>query len=137
MNPNTGEISYVDTLSPNCEIQRVQHYGQKAYVNLTAVGNVYTMDLYKSTSAVIVGPQAGGALSLAITYPESGDYGNIIVDLSAAEGATTLALPSNSKVANNGSGAIALAAGQIHTLTFTYSTVGLPIFYWTYALNYT
>jgi hypothetical protein len=137
MNPTTGEISYVDTNSSNCEIQRLQHYGQKSYITLTNVSNVYTMDLYKSTSAVIVGPQAGGALSLAIIYPESGDYGNVIVDLSAVEGFTTLALPSNSKVANNGSGAITLAAGQVHTLTFTYSTHSTPIFYWTYALNYT
>jgi len=137
MNPTTGEISYVDTNSSTCEIQRLQHYGQKSYVTLANVGNVYTMDLYKSTSAIIIGPQAGGALSLAIQYPESGDYGNVIVDLSAVEGATTLALPSNSKVANNGSGAIALAAGQVHTLTFTYSTHAFPVFYWTYALNYT
>ncbi len=137
MNPNTGEISYVDVSSSGCEIQRLQHYGQKAYVALANVSNVYTMDLYKSTSALIVGPSIGGALSLVITYAESGDYGNVLVDLSAATGATTLALPSNSKVANNGAGVVALAAGQIHTLTFTYSTHSTPTFYWTYALNYT
>ena len=136
-NETTGEIGYVDITNATNKVQKLQHYGQKGYVTLTNVSGTYTMDLHESTSALIVGPQAGGALTLAVIYPESGDYGNVIVDLTAVEGATTLALPSNSKVANNGAGAVTLPAGQIHTLTFTYCTYNTPIFYWTYATNYT
>ena len=136
-NETTGEIGYVDATNATNKVQKLQHYGQKGYVTLANVGGTYTMDLYESTSALIIGAQAGGSLTLAITYPESGDYGNIIVDLTATEGATTLTLPTNSKVANNGAGAVTLATGQIHTLTFTYCTYNTPIFYWTYATNYT
>jgi len=136
-NETTGEIGYVDITNATNKVQKLQHYGKKDYVQLTNVSGTYTMDLHESTSAIIVGPQAGGALTLAVQYPESGDYGNVIVDLTAAEGATTLALPSNSKVANNGAGAVTLATGQIHTLTFTYCTYNSPMFYWTYATNYT
>lgn len=136
-NETTGEIGYVDITNATNKVQKLQHYGKKDYVTLTNVGGTYTMDLHESTSAVIIGAAAGGSLTLAIQYPESGDYGNIIVDLTATEGATTLTLPSNSKVANNGAGAVTLATGQIHTLTFTYSTHSTPTFYWTYATNYT
>ncbi len=129
-----GEIAYMDTVG----IRRVQHYGQKGYTQLTDSGaGVYSWDMRTSYSATIIAPTTAN-LTLEITNVNDGDFGNIIFDDSAGSSFVSLALPTNggnsSKVANNGSGAIAFPAGKISTASFTFTN---QVFYWVFALEYT
>ena len=132
-NSTVKEISY---LEGDSNIQRVQHYGQKAYKFIAPVGSTFTWNLEESFSAILV-PTAGGTFSLAIDNEEDGDYMNIIIDLTSTPSAFTLTLPTGSIVASNGSGAISLPIGQIHTISCTYCSYGSNRFLWTYANQYT
>jgi len=132
-NSTVKEISY---LEGDSNIQRVQHYGQKAYKFIAPVGSTFTWNLEESFSAIIV-PTAGGTFSLAIDNEEDGDYMNMIIDLTSTPSAFTLTLPTGSIVASNGSGAISLPIGQVHTISCTYCSYGSNRFLWTYANQYT
>jgi hypothetical protein len=132
-NSTVKEISY---LEGDSNIQRVQHYGQKAYKFIAPVGSTFTWNLEESFSAILV-PTAGGTFSLAIDNEEDGDYMNMIIDLTSTPSAFTLTLPTGSIVASNGSGAISLPIGQVHTISCTYCSYGSNRFLWTYANQYT
>jgi len=132
-NSTVKEISY---LEGDSNIQRVQHYGQKAYKFIAPVGSTLTWNLEESFSAILA-PTAGGTFSLAIDNEEDGDYMNMIIDLTSTPSAFTLTLPTGSIVASNGSGAISLPIGQVHTISCTYCSYGSNRFLWTYANQYT
>ncbi len=132
-NSTINEMSY---LEGDSNIQRVQHYGQKAYKFIAPVGSTFTWNLEESFSAILV-PAAGGTFSLAIDNEEDGDYINMIIDLTSTPSAFTLNLPAGSIVASNGSGAISLPIGQVHTISCTYCSYGSNRFLWTYANQYT
>lgn len=127
-NSTINEISY---LEGDSNIQRVQHYGQKAYEFLTDVASTFTWDLEVSFSS-IVAPATGGTFSLVIDNEEDGDNMNMIVDLTSTTGTFTLNLPAGSIVLNDGTSSITLPVGDIYILRCTYSTYGSNKFLWSY-----
>lgn len=127
-NSTVKEISY---LEGDSNIQRVQHYGQKAYKFIAPVGSTFTWDLEESFSA-IVAPATGGTFSLVIDNEEDGDYMNMVVDLTTTTGSFTLNLPAGSIVLNDGTSSITLPIGDIYIIRCTYSTYGSNKFLWTY-----
>lgn len=77
----------------------------------------------------------GGNRTLQIDQLTPGDYGTIKI-IQDATGNRALALPSGSKVANSGSGALTLSGigGTIDIATFYYDGINL---FWTLSLNFT
>jgi hypothetical protein len=127
-NSTINEISY---LEGDSNIQRVQHYGQKAYEFLPDTASTFTWDLEVSFSS-IVAPATGGTFSLVIDNEEDGDNMNMIVDLTSTTGSFTLNLPAGSIVLNDGTSSITLPVGDIYILRCTYSTYGSNKFLWSY-----
>ncbi len=127
-NSTINEMSY---LEGDSNIQRVQHYGQKAYEFLTDTASTFTWDLEVSFSS-IVAPATGGTFSLVIDNEEDGDNMNMIVDLTSTTGSFTLNLPAGSIVLNDGTSSITLPVGDIYILRCTYSTYGSNKFLWSY-----
>jgi hypothetical protein len=127
-NSTINEMSY---LEGERNIQRVQHYGQKAYEFLPDTASTFTWDLEVSFSS-IVAPATGGTFSLVIDNEEDGDNMNMIVDLTSTTGSFTLNLPAGSIVLNDGTSSITLPVGDIYILRCTYSTYGSNKFLWSY-----
>ncbi len=127
-NSTINEMSY---LEGDSNIQRVQHYGQKAYEFLPDTASTFTWDLEVSFSS-IVAPATGGTFSLVIDNEEDGDSMKMIVDLTSTTGSFTLNLPAGSIVLNDGTSSITLPVGDIYILRCTYSTYGSNKFLWSY-----
>lgn len=127
-NTTIGEMSYLESDS---NIQRVQHYGQKAYEFLPDAASTFTWDLEVSFSS-IVAPATGGTFSLVIDNEEDGDNMKMIVDLTSTTGSFTLNLPAGSIVLNDGTSSITLPVGDIYIIRCTYSTYGSNKFLWSY-----
>lgn len=127
-NSTSSEISY---LEGDSNIQRVQHYGQKAYDALADVSSTFTWDLEKSFSSIVT-PVIGGTFSLVINNEEDGDNMNMIVDLTATTGSFTLNLPAGSIVLNDGTSSITLPVGDIYIIRCTVHNYGANKFLWTY-----
>lgn len=134
-NFDTGEISFVDrTKSSGKRIRRLASYRQKSYSVVPANSPTIPMDFENAHNFSYSNTNASATVSLTFSNMENGDYGNLIMDLSSATGTFNFVIPSGTKVANGGGGAISLAVGQIHTITVTYDGT---TYYATVANNYT
>ena len=136
-----GKLWYADfagnTLSftNGTRVKRVHAYGQKGYSQLVEdpnVGGLFIADCDVTFNFII--EPVSGQNTISFLGNNDGDFVCFIIDDTNNSGFTGITLPTGSKVANAGGGAIAFPAGKISTATATFRG---PDIYWTFAEDYT